>query len=714
MFTPTSNPYKFRYLVTGIKGKGIEQVYLPEVPSDPEKILDFGGKWQRQPMPEAYYDWLAWEKERNTIKGKYKKDPYGVDIDFYHDDYEWHPDHEAFASQEWDRRLNGVWIYLVENGEKKPFYLTGLYYFVLQHWRLDFEYKYMDSQREVFYWIQYWEEDPASMGGIYGTRRQVSKSVTLGAWGFERTSRMKNARLGMQGETDPKIKKFYEEKIRQGFKNLELDSFVPKYDMGGTQSTSIVFKAQQPRNRRLHKVELESALNSSMDCGPADVNFYNSETLAGYIGEEPGKVEEVNIYERHDAVKPALMRRRGKAFYGSTADTISMRTMENYKKLVMQSDCAIRKPNGQTLSGLYFMFLPAHHTGGTDLMDPMDGFDEYGFPTSEKNYKAIMADRESYRDDPSKYAMLCRQFPTTISEYFYMSAEKCVFNVKLLQDNLSWQDENPNLVAKGDFKVQGGELDKAVFFEPTPYGKCTISALPKPERRNLVMDNGKHLGPNRFSPMNDLEYCMGTDPIDYGATATGKGSLSVIYVKRKYDPLLEGERTPELLKKRKEEKYHYQTGVPVCQFAYRFSDPYEYYEYVITLCRFFGCKVHIEKNRGHGLIRYMEERGYAEFIMYRPEVTRTNARYDQATQGSATTPHLTNFATQLTAHDIEYYGHCYPFKELTEDLLAFDPKNTVFNDHAMAWNFTNMAERAEMDQTFEEEYDLSSLNRWGN
>ena len=714
MFQKTNNPYEFKYIITGIRGEGIKEVYLPEVPKSKSQILDFGGKWVKQPLPSAYEDWHDWENERNLLpSGKYRKDKRGIDIDFYHDEYEWHPDHLAFANQEWDRRINGVWIYLTQNGQKKPFYLTGLYYFILQWWKLDFEYKYMDSQREVFYWIQYWEEDPASMGGIYGTRRQVSKSVTLGAWAFERTSRVRNAQLGMQGESDKKIKKFYEDKIRQGFLNIQLDFFIPRYDMNGFQTGGIKFQAQKKRNQRLKQEELDSALNSSIDYGIADINYYNSATLTGYVGEEPGKVEEVNIYERHDAVKPALMRRKGKAFYGSTADTISEKTMNNYKKLVLQSDFSKKKENGQTLSGLYFMFLPAHHAGGTDLSDPMDGFDEYGFPTSEKNHKAIMSDREYYKDDPKKYSSLCRQFPTTISEYFYTSGEKCQFNLKVLQDTLQYVDENENHTTRVDFATEGGLEDGNIYFEHSAKGACLISAQPEPNKRNLVLDNGKHAGKYRFSPLNDSEYCMGTDPIDYGTTVSGKSSTPVIYVKRKYNPLLEGELTPAVMLERKLNKYAYQTGVPVCRYAYRPTDPYEYYEYVIKLCRFYGCKIHIEKTRGMGLIRYMEERGYADFVMIRPDITRTSTRYEQAGQGTSASMGLTQIYTGLIARDVDYFGHCYPFRDQLDDLLHFDPKNTLEHDDSVAWGFTLLAEYDDTINHSNEEYDLTALNRWG-
>ena len=105
MFNKTSNPYKFKYIQTGIKGEGIQEVYLPPIPKDKSKILDFGGKWERIPLSDEYEEWLEWERDKNCdSRGKYTKDKRGKEIDPYHEDYIFHPKHVELADQEWDRR----------------------------------------------------------------------------------------------------------------------------------------------------------------------------------------------------------------------------------------------------------------------------------------------------------------------------------------------------------------------------------------------------------------------------------------------------------------------------------------------------------------------------------------------------------------------------------------------------------------------------------
>ena len=52
MFKETKNPYIFRFLITGISGPGIEQVYLPEVPSEDKILYKKEQKWVHPEIPD--------------------------------------------------------------------------------------------------------------------------------------------------------------------------------------------------------------------------------------------------------------------------------------------------------------------------------------------------------------------------------------------------------------------------------------------------------------------------------------------------------------------------------------------------------------------------------------------------------------------------------------------------------------------------------------
>ena len=705
MYEHTSIPYTFKYLQTSIKGDGIECVYLPKVP-DSSLILDFGGKWVKQDLPEQWDDWNDIEVYENAKIRKFneaqkKRLEEGLEYQPQKPPYV-HPKKEEYIEQEWDRRLNGCWLYIMQGGQKLPVYITGLHYFVLQWWDVSFEVHYRDTDREIYYWIDYWMNDPRSLGGILGTMRQYGKSVILGGWGIESATRTIGGHLGMQGETERSISEFYQKHILYGFDRL-VEFFTPQYDKDGKQKGGIEFVATKKKNKRLSKDELQASLNGKVDFGGSNINFYNGRTLTQYIGEESGKVTEVDIYERHEKVKPALRRRNGKAFHASTSDEISEKA-KSFKELVIDSDCGQRKANGETKSGLYFAFLPSHHAYS---------YDQYGMPRSEENLKALQVDRESYADNPSKYTMVCRQYPLTVNEYFYLPADKCCFNVRILQENLQRVYENPQLTTTVDFIWEGGVEDGKVMFVHDKMGKFEVSTLPKDldKEANLVFDNGVDAGDYRFEPLNDINYCIGVDPIDYGVGSGGRMSRPVAYVMRKYSVSLEGELTPQEKHQRMLDKYEYKTNLPECQYDYRPHDPILFYEHVIRLCRFYGCKVHIESTRGQAMIQHFQKRGYAAFIMKRPAISRTSSRWNQDTDGSPASAGHTQLYTSMIAHHVQYYGHRYPFKDLVEDLLKFDPKNTLESDYAVAWGYTLLAEHDDKIEEKQPEIDLSIFKR---
>ena len=57
MFSKTNNPYKFKYLVTGITGPGIEQVYLPETPPEKDILFKKENKFVRPEMSPQLREW---------------------------------------------------------------------------------------------------------------------------------------------------------------------------------------------------------------------------------------------------------------------------------------------------------------------------------------------------------------------------------------------------------------------------------------------------------------------------------------------------------------------------------------------------------------------------------------------------------------------------------------------------------------------------------
>ena len=203
MFCKTSNPYKFKYLVTGITGHGIEQVYLPELPAEKDILFKKENKFTRPEMPAQLREWA---KEYHTKK---QEDPKWI-----------HPHQREI--NEWEAREDercdtGIWFW----NKGVPTYITGFYYWLLTCWNPYFgKPVYRETDKEITYWILFWEEDPNSYGGALNTIRRYGKSSIMGAWIVWRTTRNFNHMSGMQGETDKKIAAFYKKFILRPFYKL--------------------------------------------------------------------------------------------------------------------------------------------------------------------------------------------------------------------------------------------------------------------------------------------------------------------------------------------------------------------------------------------------------------------------------------------------------------------------------------------------------------
>jgi hypothetical protein len=311
--------------------------------------------------------------------------------------------------------------------------------------------------------------------------------------------------------------------------------------------------------------------------------------------------------------------------------------------------------------------------------------------------------------------MFCRKYPMTITEYFYVDSNKCQFDARVLQDAVQRCDENENLSIRGNLRWEGGIRFGKVIWEAHPNGKFQLIQLPSAADQNQIIDYGETRGIFRYSTTNNHKYCSGTDPIQFKVVQLAGGgsrrSNAVFYVKSKYDHLLEGELTPTLKEERRKDKYPYKTGIPMIRYAYRPLDPDEYFEDALMSCWFFGIKILIEKTCGELMIKYFENAGCADFVMDRPAITRTSERYNQETQGIAASSGGTQMYTNMISKDVKYFGHRYSVRELPEDLLQFDPYNTLEFDDSVAWGLTLVAEQDTSILEVPEPKDISCFSR---
>jgi len=643
-------------------------------------------------MSDELREWIAeadFEKSRKDKNG-----------DFIHRDYV-HPHQNEineWEDMQWSRGNDGVFFW--NNGVRT--FITGDYYRYLTEWQPDFEVQYRETDKETFYWVKYWEEDPNSFGCLYNTLRREGKSAKMGFWITNRCISNFKHFGGMQGEDNKKIQDFYNLHILTPFHKLP-SYRQPIFNTNTIQKTGIEFSEPPRRNRK--RSNKRTVLESRMDYRTSEENKYDQAKLHSYAGEEFGKTLTANVAKRWGFVKPCLTLGKfiiGKAFIGTTVEFMdtSGKGGRAYQKLCYESDYNIRNKNNQTTSGLYAGLMPADCA--------LEGFfDEWGHPQRKEAKEFILNGRDAVKNIPSDYATLVRKYPLNWTEVFYTSAEHCEFNIQILQDrkaelliepppirrfNLDWENKvRFSRVVMTDSDTGWFKTTKVFSGDEAQW----YNQISRRMEMRLNPKTGQTEPMQLFAPLNDDKFAIGLDPIDHGVVVedtttmgedgfvSARKSRPVLLVKRKYDSSIDGPLNLDLMIQRARERYPYKTGVQFAMMDQRPQDPNVFFERVLMICWLLGCTVSVESQKP-GVINWFNEAGCGDFIWMKYVADPSTAKKGDMIQGTAASQPMIQEYTGLIATDVEYFGHTYPFIEVVEDHLQFRPDKTREFDYSVA------------------------------
>lgn len=566
----------------------------------------------------------------------------------------YNPELQNYRNHEWDRRLNGFWFY--NNGN--PTYVTGLHYFYLAHWKIDVGYpSFRITDMEFFYFLEYVMQDPASLGMIEVTKRRQGKTMRAGAFLFELTSRSKNKNAGIQSKTFEDAKdNVFAKGVIMPFKYLH-DFFVPIYDTekGMTPKGDLRFFKTNKRGATEDSFDKKIELESIISFKSADKFAYDGMKLHRYLADEAGKTKNVDVYDRHQVVQFCLQQEEniiGKALYTTTVEEMEDGGA-SFKQLWDASNQAKRDGNGRTKSGLYQYFMPAYKT----LF-----YDDFGFADEEKAKDYYMNARVALESDPRALASYVRKNPFTIQEAFFSEADSCLYDAMKLNKQLetvSWVDEK-ELYLRGEFVWDKGVRDSRVVFMESSNGKFLVN------RKLNVFDDYQYNQIQEYgtkkAPKEDTKFSFGVDPFDHD-TVIGKGSNGAAYIYKRFDA------TSDL------------SETFLVEYINRPQTADIFYEDMIKLSHFFSCKALIEDQKV-GLIKYFELRGYERFLYRIPGSSKYGISASKKTH-------------QQISEETEVYIkdnlEKVIFKNLIDDWLHFEIKNTTQYDAAMASGYTLIA-----------------------
>ena len=559
------------------------------LPLAPDKVDYDGNKWKATELPKelsrikTIFDW---NRRDNSFKSQW------VD----------------YIEREFDRRELGYWF--INNGEKT--YITGAHYMYLQWSKTDVGHPdFRESNRVFFLFWEACKADSRCFGMCYLKNRRSGFSFMASSEAVNIATLAKDARIGLTSKTGPDAKKMFTDKVVPIANNYPF-FFQPVRDGMTTPKTELAFRvpASKITRKNMDKEEEEEidGLDTTIDWRNTADNSYDGEKLLYLVEDEAAKLERPMNIENGWRVRKTCLRLGariiGKCMMGSTSNALD-KGGENYKRIYYDSNVKKRNQNGQTISGLYSLFIPMEYN--------FEGYiDEFGHAVLETPEKPVRSaegtwitqgvieywnnEVASLKANPDALNEFYRQFPRTESHAFRDETKSSLFNLTKIYQQIDYNDSlvQDHVLTRGYFHWANGEKDTRVIWTPDKNGRFLVSWLPGPGvNNNYITKNG-----NRY-PGNEHIGAFGCDPYDISGATFG-GSNGSLHGLTKFN----------------------MTGAPSNQFFLEYiARPQTaeiFFEEVLMACVFYGMPILCENNKAR-LLYHFKNRGYRGFSMNRPD-----------------------------------------------------------------------------------------------
>ena len=569
------------------------------LPKTPEKVSYKSDKWEPIILPKelsrikTIFDW---NRRDNSFKTQ------GVD----------------FIEQEFDRREFGYWF--INKGVKT--YMSGHHYMYLTWSKTDVGHPdFRESNRIFFLFFEACKADTRCFGMCYLKNRRSGFSFMASSVSVDIATLAKDARIGMVSKTGPDAKKMFTDKVVPIANNYPF-FFQPVRDGMTTPKTELAFRVPASKitrkNMDQEQDEAMDGLDTSIDWRNTADNSYDGEKLRFLIEDEAAKLEKPMNIENGWRIRKTCLRLGariiGKCMMGSTSNALD-KGGENYKKLYHDSDVTKRNKNGQTLSGLYSLFIPMEYN--------FEGYiDQYGHAVLEKPEKPVKSaegtwitegvieywnnEVASLKANPDALNEFYRQFPRTESHAFRDETKSSLYNLTKIYQQIDYNDGliQDHVLTRGFFHWKNGEKDTEVIWTPDKNGRFLVSWIPEIAlRNNFITKNG-----TRY-PLNEHIGAFGCDPYDISGATFG-GSNGSLHGLTKFNMANAPSNSFFL------------------EYIARPQTAETFFEEVLMACVFYGMPILAENNKAR-LLYHFKNRGYRGFSMNRPDKHKTKLSFTE-------------------------------------------------------------------------------------
>lgn len=637
------------------------------------------------------------------------------------------PDSEdAFSDyilEEFRRRREGVWF--MNNGV--PVYLTPDHYMGLM-WNKMLEtggYKdFRMAQAKMYYFAQACLVDPRCVGMFFTKGRRTGFTEMADDHFVNHSTSTKNAKYGITSKTDTDASSVFL-KYSYSIQNLPF-FFIPVVRGKIDDVKKMVFGKPSDNtkaNKKLRETSTNDYLDTIVDYRATSTLAYDSNKLTMYLSDEAGKWERPNnIADHWSNVKPTMIqggRVVGKAFMGSTLNPKNKGGKE-FEDLDKGSNVLRRNKNGNTTTGLYSFFLPAHLN--------MERFtDKYGichttlsegeFIINATGEKQVIGSLQFLENEfasakalGDKYYWNARRLdPITKQDAYRDEAVDSSFDQQKINDQLDYNDnyDIKSTLVRGNFSWENGIKDTRVIWTPMVNGRFLVGWLPPKDMQNRFEIRRNQFGGTSYHPMNDELGCLGADNYDMNSTNDS--------VLQNTENGLEhsGGSRGALSGVTGTTMQNAPSNFFFLEYLTRPEEAEIFYEDALMACVFYGMPIVIENNKPR-MLHHFKNRGYRGFSLTRFDKAMNRLSPDEKLLGgipSSSQDILTSHATAIESYILKYVGKYSQGQSTVAIREEGEIGSMPFDRTLKDWSKFNIEKREKFDITIASGYALMGLNR---
>lgn len=504
-------------------------------------------------------------------------------------------DQLRYLVEEIDRIKNGCWVLI--NGE--AVYINNYMYFFLQWFLLeDGEYpQFRDSALYYYRFIEICDKAKMCSGHtLLKARRLGATSMTLSALQLLLLTN-KNSNFGIVSNKGNNANKAFQRAVKS---MGNLPAFLRPIQEGNTAPKKVLsLKEQAKRISKDNKTgSAQSGLNNELSWENTDLNSYDSYALRGLLLDEGGKYPRDCPVDKYLPVVLKCLKKGarivGKIMMPTTCNPPQDGGLE-YREVWDNSDQSKMDSLGQTVTGLYRIFIPAYigfdgwitkygqSIYNTPTPEQVKLLEEMDCPSANIGAKEYLENtRKQKENTPEDLQEEIRMNPFSAEEVFESANERCIFNIhnlnkreqelvdKLLDRGLSVK--TGELGRRGWFRMRG---NRVVFEDDPKEGIWYVHYMPPPDKQNLY----RFVGNNEREPLNESFGAGGLDGYVSGQATVDEGSRGAVIIRSRKSTSLPDEYS----------------GVPVAMLVGRLEDIDAFYEQVYNGLIFYGVKMLAER-----------------------------------------------------------------------------------------------------------------------